>query len=367
MAEMVSSKETNSVRDVKENSNMGLLKIIAIFLIMISLYTIYRGSIGYNLPSEITELLVGISGLGNVGVIILVLISGYNGVGDKTPFRFKNLFLVILQTVFYSVLIYLLFCILGAAQFSMLDFVGNFFPLTYDMYWLVAVFLILYIFTPYINKLLNLLSRRSHLRLILVMMILFSLLPALIPHFSYGSEIVLFVMFYVIGAYFRKYRDNFFAKKRNNMLVLFITVFIITLLMLVMGLFGSEWIVLEKGQMSLLSMRSIASILIAISLFSVIEQMKPITSRVIDSVAGCVLGVYLMVDNYLVRRAFWKEHLGMTEYTQGSFLVLHCISSIVAVFVICVLVELIRKYMIEKVLSRAYDLIAAKVRRRRAQ
>lgn len=349
----------------KENSNLGVLQIIAVFLIMLGLYTIHSGVAEYNLPIGVNRFLFEFCSLGNVGVIILALIAGYRGVGDKRPFKLKSLLSVVFQAIFYSVAIYLLCCAFGGVQFSVVDFLGSLMPLTSNAYWLVACFLILYIFAPYLNRLVDGLTRKNHLGLIIVMVVLFSVLPAVIPGLSYGDGIVLLVAYYVMGAYFQKYQDNIFAKKKNSGLILLATVGVVALLIMIKDLLGSDWMMLDRSLEYLLSMRSVVSILIAVSIFALFEQRKPTSSKAISLVASCTLGVYLIADNYYMRSAFWGDFLRTAEYVREPVLILHCLSSVAAAFAVCVVIEILRKWTLENVFSRGYDVVATKLRKHR--
>lgn len=59
------------------NSNIEILRIISMLFIVISHYTVHNGVINASLPLGINRTLLEITTLGNIGVILFVIISGY--------------------------------------------------------------------------------------------------------------------------------------------------------------------------------------------------------------------------------------------------------------------------------------------------
>ena len=78
------------VSDMKNrNSNIEILRIISVFMILFSHYSVHNGITNSDLPIGINRYLLEISILGNIGVIIFVLISGYFSINKKNPFNIK--------------------------------------------------------------------------------------------------------------------------------------------------------------------------------------------------------------------------------------------------------------------------------------
>ena len=88
--------------------------------------------------------------------------------------------------------------------------VGLIFPISTRKYWFLTVYIALYLLAPFINKLINALSQRQHHSLIVLSIVLFSIMPSVIP---YGGEdgivgvngiggtiLVWFVVLYIIAA-----------------------------------------------------------------------------------------------------------------------------------------------------------------------
>lgn len=349
------------MRQKLRNSNIELLRIISMFLIVLSHYTVHNGVHNFELPLGLNRFLLEFSCLGNIGVIIFIIITGYFSINSKHPFKLKRAVLLVLQVLFYSVLFYCLFCLLGQTQFSLMGFIKNCLPITFRMYWFVSVYLLLYILAPYINILLNNLSRKQYFRLIVLMLVLFSILPILTTQPFYGNELVQFVMFYMIGGYLGKYKENYFSNRKHSLIVLFCTFGIVALSIIAMDLLGLRWPILAERSDILLRRHSLASILVAVSIFSLFVTRKQFSSKIVNIVASCTFGVYLVSDNYLVRGILWTTVLRVQEMVDQPFLGLHMIGSVAIVFVLSALIEYIRINTIEKLFSKVYDRIEKRI------
>ena len=148
--------------------------------------------------------------------------------------------MLVLQTLFYSWLIYFLFICFGIEKFTIKNLIINFLPITFKRYWFMSVFIILYVFTPYINKLLNSLSRKEFIIFIWIGIILFSILKTFTMQDFYSNELIQFIMLYSIGAYLKKYKDNFFSKRKNVLIALTISSLLLIGSVVVLDLVGTK-------------------------------------------------------------------------------------------------------------------------------
>lgn len=351
-------------RLLRRNTNIEVLRIIAMFLIVLSHYTVHSGIINTDLPLGFNRFLLEVGGLGNIGVILFILITGYYSIGKSNPFKLKKLMSLIFQVLFYSLLIYLIFCILGIERFSIGELIKNLLPVTFKQYWFVTAFVVLYFLTPYINTLLNNMSRKQHLQFILIILVLFSVIPTLTNQTFYGNELVQFVMFYSIGAYLGKYKDSFFSKRKNAWLVLIGCGAMIVLSIVVFDLLSTHWPLFSKYSKHFLNRNSIVSILFSISVFSLLIKKKPFTNNLINVIASCAFGVYLISDNNYIRSVLWTNILNVPSFASSPILFLHIIGSVIAVYLVCTIIELIRLNTLERLFSLIYDRTKKRIEKR---
>jgi len=78
----------------------------------------------------------------------------------------------------------------------------------------VSCFLVFFLFIPFLNILIKGLTRRLHVLLIVLCLMIFSILPIIFISISY-SYVSWFMVIYLIGSYLRLY-DHFGEKRKQN-------------------------------------------------------------------------------------------------------------------------------------------------------
>lgn len=343
---------------VKErNSNIELLRIISITMIVISHYCTHGigNEIISNLNFSINRFLLEFLTWGNFGSILFVLISGYYLI-NSNKIKIKKLLKLIFQIFFYSILIYIMLVLLKQQPFLIKDLIKNVFPLSFKLYWFATAYTILYLFHPYINKLLNNLTKKEHLIFIILMFIVFSILHTLTTSDYYGNEIIQFIMFYSIGAYLFKYN---FSNKNNTKII------ILSLLLIILSIICIDLLVTHipkfykyssyYNSIYFLSRTSPFAILSCVSLFKYFINLKPKTNSFINLIGSLIFGVYLISDNLYLRSIIWNNIFNSKSFVNSPYLILHIISCIILIIIACLFIELFRKEIIEKKLFKLLD------------
>lgn len=146
------------VVNTKRNTNIEILRIIAILLIVISHYSVHNVTNVKELSFGINKILLQMMTLGNIGSELFMLITGYYLI-NSSKVKLSKLLKLWLQIIFYSVGVYILFVLLNLEPFSYTTFIKSFFPITFEEYWFASVYFIIYLFHPYINVMINNLNK----------------------------------------------------------------------------------------------------------------------------------------------------------------------------------------------------------------
>lgn len=340
----------------KRNSNIELLRIISMVFIVVSHYSVHNGIDNSSLSFGFNRFLLESLTLGNIGVILFVLITGYFMVEKKNSFNLKKLFTLYFQVLFYSVGIYILFLILGYESLSKDNLFENIFPFVHRKYWFVTVYIILYIFSPYINKFLNSLSRQEYFKFLLIMFLFVSFLPTFIKLDFYGNEVIQFLLFYSIGGYLKKYDDNIFSRNKNvnNISLIFVTL-LLFLSVYLLDLLSLKGINFGVDSIYFFSRTSCLSIIFSILLFNLFAATKKFYSKKINLLSSCVFGIYLLSDNSLVRPRLWNGLLKNYLYVDSTYLIIHVVLSLILIFLFCWIIEFIRQKTVEKIFLLFFD------------
>jgi hypothetical protein len=191
--------------------------------------------------------------------------------------------------------------------------------------------------------------------------ILFFVLSTLTRNDFYGNQLILFMTIYIIGSYFGKYKDTFFNEKRNCILVMLSMIILTICSIISIDLLGIKFSVLSSYSTYFLKINSILVLLLSISIFNLFANKKENNNNIINTISKCVLGVYLISDNYFIRSILWTDILKVSTFVDKWYLFGYMILSVLIVFIVCIIIEWIRSHTIEKLFSKIYDSIYNKI------
>ena len=210
----------NNIKDqsLERNSNFELLRIIAMFEIVIW-HIIIHGKVIDTANPALSFILRIILFICITHVNSFAMISGYFQYDKK--FKPKKIILLILTLFFYNFIINLIFFKMGITSIGLFDLFMRMSPLASNNYWFLTSYIILYLISPFINRLINSLNKKEHLFLIFTLSFIYFLLPILsIGYFNTpnGYTPIQLLIFYIIGSYVNKYKifDSFKTKKEKK-------------------------------------------------------------------------------------------------------------------------------------------------------
>lgn len=345
-------------------SNIELLRVIAMLMI-ITLHYLDKGEVlvGFHEMSTVNHYVAWIvEGFSYVAVNLYVLISGYFLVNSK--FTFKKLVMLWAQILFYSWVIGAIFLLTGNAEenaTSLYELIFIVFPVTSGHYWFATIYVLLFALFPFLNAGIKKMNRKQHSACIAVLLTIFSVWNTIIPFTipitdQEGMDIAWFVCLYMIAAYLRKYPD---CMKRNK-IVYFLVYFVCSTLIFITGLlllfidsklgklggYATNWYAYNSLPVL------IGSVCFFIA-FIKTEIKAGFIGKVINTFAGAAFGVYLMHEHRYMRY-LWQSWIGIDKYSESPWMLLHMIGSVLVVFVVCAMIELIRKWIFSLITERKW-------------
>lgn len=295
---MTANNETERKRTLEQfvapkparNSNLELLRILAIFMIVLIHANMYLFQFVYGRSAVFFNGMV--NGICNIGVTCFILISGYYGMKPDLG-KFVRMECMMIT---YSLAETILLCIVTPQQMQgaalLEQAVKSFLPFITRKYWFYSCYVCLLFLSGYIQRFIEQLSKQEFQRLLCLLLFLFSVLPTLfyfelIP--DNGKGLVQMIMVYMIGRYIRMYRD---VKIPAKALILFL------LLWAINGV--SHEIPIQIGGIyhHLCKDNSITNLIMAVILFYLFKEFR-FRSAVINRVAGDVFAVFAL-NNTLV-------------------------------------------------------------------
>lgn len=320
----------------QRESNFELLRIACILIIILSHYSVHGGFEIDRISNYFNKLFICTSGLGEIGVDCFVIISGYFLV--SASFNVRKLLRLELELLSYSIGIDIIFYIYNMQFPTRDDVIFSIMPALTDKNWFLSVYMLLYMLSPFINQYIKLITKENLKKLIALLGATYIVIPTVTSYTLGGfNHISLFITFYLIGAYIRIYPEDFAffnSIKVNVSLLAFSIIFI----------FGSVVFFLNKPireHIYFMRAESIPVVVSALSLFFLFKNLPSFYNRIINKLASCTLGVYLIHDNPRMRSFIWWK-LNNSEYQNSEFLVIYAICSVLLVYCGCIIIDFIR-------------------------
>ncbi len=336
----------------KRHSGIEIARIIAMLMILLSHYVLHGG---FDLTSTPVSF-VGVAGVnrllmvslkyGGFGVSVFVIISGYCGI--HSTFKVRKVIQLLAQVLFYSVSIYTICLLTGLIKFSSLDAIKNVFPILFQQYWFATAYIILYLVSPYLNKLLKGLSRKELQSFLTIMLVLWCLLPTFTMQSMYGREIPKFVMLYTLGAYLRLFPDNVLAKPAVAKLGLILSVVLLFLSSLILQLLGNVSPFFANHYAVFYDSDSLLVVVGAACLVYLCGQMKIGSNPFINKISSATFSVFLIHAHVGLRYWVWKGFLKSSSHAESPWLIVHMVASVAIIYTMCTIVDLLRQKWIEK-------------------
>ncbi len=159
-----------------------------------------------------------------------------------------------------------------------------------------------------------------------------------------------FIVMYLIGAYIRLYIKSIYSNRRKIFLCLVLSTLIMLLTVPVIDFIGKilKANVIINHATYFMKYNSIISVVWAVSVFLFFCTLK-FKSNIVNYIAGSVLGIYLIHDNFILRQYIWQVIYPNSNYIEFPYI--HAATKIFSVFAICLIIDILRRITIEKVFN----------------
>ena len=332
----------------QRDSSIELLRIIAMLMIVLHHYSVHGGFSLEENNFMLNGYILSVVTLGEWAVNIFILIYGYFSVTSQ--FNIKRIIRLYAQVWFYSAVLFAAYTLwnrelhIGFALRAVT-------PIISDQYWFFSKYILLCMLMPFINTFIQNMSREKHRMLIALLTFVWCILPSVLPRFfeyALGTgEMGAFILLYLIGAYMRLYPDSRICTAKWGGFSATGSLAVIMLYQLVQSMYKIPFLYLECYLNS-----SILSVCFAVGMLAVFTNMKLKPNKFINRIAACTFGVYLIHDNDYVRPFLWHYLLKNSEYQSSPYMIVHMLISVISVFVICTIIEFIRKQTVGRLLDK---------------
>lgn len=329
----------------QRNHAAELLKILSMFMI-VALHLVGRGGVVGSATGALGVYAHFIYSVCFSSVNCFGLLSGYLGVNSKR-LNLGRILSLWLTVTFWSLGIYLLFCFSGKSSFTIMSLLSSITPIYSKKYWYFTMYFALSFFTPYINLLLQGLSKKKLWLLFATIVTLFTIMPALHTGEPFimqkGYSLIWLTCLYILGAILRL---SSIKPSKKLLVPLCLGMLILTTLAqnlgerLIFALTGNK--VMENFYVSYISPSTLALAICLVLLFVNTEIKSRILIRIGSALSPLCFGVYLVHTHPLALTTYIDNRVVPLASTPlGLFVIfpLLCLS----VFLVCALLELLRQ------------------------
>ncbi len=339
------------------NSSLELLRILAMMAIIAHHYVVNSTVVSHfsiDQPKPQQEFLLMWGMWGKSAINSFILISGYFLCTMQLTLRRYMKLLV--EVLFYGLLIMAIFSLTGYQAAGATDYLRKAFRLFIGInHGFTASFMAFYAFVPFYNKLINACTKQELGWLVLGLLFVFTICGTV-----FGAPVmhepVWYMVLYFVAAYLRLYPNRFTSSLKWSvaMLVGGVALSYASVYVIYHHAIATHniWFLEKLMTYQMVSdSNKLLAFVVGTSAFLVAVNIKPFYSNTINFLAAGTFGVLLIhASSDTMRQWLWQDVCRVPEMLHAplSTLVYQAIAVPIGVFLICSLIDALRRQFIEK-------------------
>lgn len=331
-------------------SNLELMRICAMLLIIAHHYVVNSGLVAemdFSAPTLRMFAFQCFGFGGKTAINAFVLLSAYFMCAKTlTWMRVGKL---VCEVYFYNIIIGAVFFVLGT-PFNWLELrrlVAG--PLLWNRGF-TASFIVFYLTVPFLNRMVRSLTRRQHLRLVMLLVTVFTLVSTFLLYAEAWCYLGWYVTLYFIASYIRFYPCPLTERWQPSAAVL-----ALTLVGVACNVALADWLGREQmWQWGYNDSQKLLALSGGLSMFLLFKNVPMGYSRVVNTLSASAFGVLLIHANCdAMRHWLWRDLLNNAQAYHTQWAVLHFAVSVAAVYVACTAIDWLRIRLVERPIVRA--------------
>lgn len=342
----------------QRSSNLELYRIICMLMIVAHHYVANSGvmSVMMEHPLDTNSIYLSLFGAwGKTGINCFLMITGYFMCTSKITLR--KFIKLIAQVYLYKLLLFPIFFIAGYETLSLTRLAKLAMPMWGFSNGFVGCFIGFWLTIPFLNILVQNMTKRQHELLLLLMLGMYTLLGS-IPTFGVAINYVTwFGIIYFIASYIRLYPQPVFERKSlwgwMTLLTVLLAIVSIIGMQLIFGSLGTKYF-----DMFLSDSNKIFAVTIAICSFLWFKNMDIKYSKLINAFGAGTFGVLLIHANSDAMRTWlWKDTVDVVGHFSLPLgnLIIYSVAVVLIIFIVCNLIDQLRIATVEKWFLKWYD------------
>ena len=303
-------------RNASRNSSIELLKILAMFCIVVFHVNMSLGVSQIIPPYHSTHealqpvnlTLQTISYFGVIGNVIFWVCSCWFLVSDSRM-SVRKVFFTMADVWVISMLVFMISaCFIGLSSLKG-AVINSVFPTLLSNNWYITCYLILYALHPLLNKIINGFDQRSYFRFVIVFFLLYSITTILYPDLLFTSELIVFAMIYFVVGYLKQYGEKLCCNRRLNLMTLALSIAALCAYTLLFDYLSVNYGIATERSQFWRKMGNPFVIMMAVSLFNLFRSFE-FRNSIINYISSLTLFIYIIHENIVVpslyREPLWQ-------------------------------------------------------------
>lgn len=340
----------------ERSSNIELFRILSMLMIVAHHYVVNSGlikCIDAQSTLRFQDYFLLLFGWGGkAGINCFVLITGYfMCTSNITKKKFIKL---LVEVYFYNIVLWCIFFFTGYETFSVKEFLKTMFPFFTVESNFTGCFLLFYLLIPFLNKLIHALTEKEHFLLMAWCIGVYVFLPSFAKANVVFNYITWFSILYVIASYIRLYPKEWFGDAKvtgsivgASLLLSWASIIVLAMLsrMVGKGVGLCYFFVADSNK--------VLALATGVSAFLFFKNLKMGYSKTINTIAASTFGVLLIHANSdTMRRWLWVDVCNNVGAYQEGNIMIHAIVSVMVIYFVCTIIDMIRIRLIEQPLIR---------------
>ncbi len=348
------------------NSNIELYRIIVMILIVAHHYVVNSGLVEVieETPMSSKDFFYLLFGAwGKTGINCFVLITGYFMCKTEISLtKFLRLFLWIFT---YSIIITGIFTLVGYTPLQLSKMWMEIVPFRNITLNFGTCFMLFYLCIPFLNILINNMTKRQHALLIMLLMFIYTLHGSVPKVDVYMNYVSWFCVVYFISSYLRLY-----PLKKDDDRTFWLVLTIISWSLSILSIFFLSFIQMKYtdniqvnfSYLLISDSNSILALSNGVTSFMLFKNITIKKSKIINTISACSFGVLIIhANSNTMRMWLWNDIVDCVGHYDVEFYWLYAIASVLCIYLVCTLIDLIRMNTIETPLLNASEMVCKKI------
>lgn len=248
------------------------------------------------------------------------------------------------QILFYTVLGLLLYIVINQHMCPFSSLLLSVFPVAFGQYWFMTAYVVVYIMAPFLNKLLLLLDQESYIKLLILEIVLWGIIPFFTLQQATGmgfSQLIWFVVMYTLGGYLYLYKSK--VSTRSYFFAVLLCIATILIIVVGMNYVGRNNAMIFNHVTYFRWSNSPVIIIFSLCLFRFFEKWNMKNSSIINFLASGTLGIYLFHENIFIQPIIWRYIVNGKAVYDSIWIIVNSFAGIIFVFVVGEILDFLQK------------------------